>query len=101
MNFSVIRFINGTNPKLVVFYLSFLPLFVDLTTLTPLVGGQIVLTVAATLLAAHRAGIRVFATGGIGGVHRGAAESLARVTARIPAPEPALAVTDTSGTGRR
>jgi pseudouridine-5'-phosphate glycosidase len=27
-------------------------------------------TVAATLLAAHRAGIRVFATGGIGGVHR-------------------------------
>ncbi|MCR4377285.1 MAG: LysE family translocator [Rhodospirillales bacterium] len=43
--------INGTNPKLVVFYLSFLPLFVDLTTLTPLVGGQIVLTVAATLLA--------------------------------------------------
>jgi pseudouridine-5'-phosphate glycosidase len=29
-------------------------------------------TVAATLLAAHRAGIRVFATGGIGGVHRGA-----------------------------
>ena len=43
--------INGTNPKLVVFYLSFLPLFVDLTSLTPLVGGQIVLTVAATLLA--------------------------------------------------
>jgi len=32
-------------------------------------------TVAATLLAAHRAGIRVFATGGIGGVHRGAALS--------------------------
>lgn len=29
-------------------------------------------TVAATLLAAHRAGIRVLATGGIGGVHRGA-----------------------------
>ena len=28
-------------------------------------------TVAATLLAAHRAGIRVMATGGIGGVHRG------------------------------
>ena len=27
-------------------------------------------TVAGTLLAAHRAGIRVFATGGIGGVHR-------------------------------
>jgi pseudouridine-5'-phosphate glycosidase len=31
--------------------------------------------VAATLWAAHAAGIRVFATGGIGGVHRGAAES--------------------------
>ena len=28
-------------------------------------------TVAATMLCAHRAGIRVFATGGIGGVHRG------------------------------
>jgi pseudouridine-5'-phosphate glycosidase len=32
-------------------------------------------TVATTLFAAHRAGIEVFATGGIGGVHRGAAES--------------------------
>jgi pseudouridine-5'-phosphate glycosidase len=32
-------------------------------------------TVAATMLAAHLAGIRVFSTGGIGGVHRGAAES--------------------------
>jgi pseudouridine-5'-phosphate glycosidase len=32
-------------------------------------------TVAATLFAAHHAGIRVFATGGIGGVHRGAAET--------------------------
>lgn len=30
-------------------------------------------TVAATLFAAEQAGIRVFATGGIGGVHRGAA----------------------------
>jgi pseudouridine-5'-phosphate glycosidase len=29
-------------------------------------------TVSATMLAAHAAGIRVFATGGIGGVHRGA-----------------------------
>ena len=28
-------------------------------------------TVAATLFASHRAGIRLFATGGIGGVHRG------------------------------
>jgi pseudouridine-5'-phosphate glycosidase len=32
-------------------------------------------TVAATMHLAHRAGIRLFATGGIGGVHRGAAES--------------------------
>ncbi len=32
-------------------------------------------TVAATMLAAHLAGIRVFSTGGIGGVHRGVAES--------------------------
>mmetsp|Transcript_19724 Transcript_19724/g.54231 ORF Transcript_19724/g.54231 Transcript_19724/m.54231 type:complete len:676 (-) Transcript_19724:122-2149(-) len=32
-------------------------------------------TVAATMLIAHVAGIRVFVTGGIGGVHRGAEES--------------------------
>jgi pseudouridine-5'-phosphate glycosidase len=32
-------------------------------------------TVAATALLAHRAGLRVFSTGGLGGVHRGAAES--------------------------
>ncbi len=32
-------------------------------------------TVAATMLAANRAGIQVFATGGIGGVHRGAEQS--------------------------
>ena len=29
-------------------------------------------TVAATMIVAHQAGIRVFGTGGIGGVHRGA-----------------------------
>jgi len=33
-------------------------------------------TVSATMIAAHAAGIRVFATGGIGGVHRGAERSL-------------------------
>ncbi|HEX8805707.1 MAG TPA: pseudouridine-5'-phosphate glycosidase, partial [Candidatus Aquilonibacter sp.] len=33
-------------------------------------------TVAATMLCAHRAGISVFATGGIGGVHRGARETM-------------------------
>lgn len=32
-------------------------------------------TVAATMIAAHMAGISVFATGGIGGVHKGAEES--------------------------
>ena len=32
-------------------------------------------TVAASLCLAHRAGLRVFATGGIGGVHRSASES--------------------------
>jgi pseudouridine-5'-phosphate glycosidase len=32
-------------------------------------------TVAATMYVAHRVGIPVFATGGIGGVHRGAAET--------------------------
>ena len=32
-------------------------------------------TVASTAALAHRAGIRVFATGGLGGVHRGAAET--------------------------
>ena len=33
-------------------------------------------TVAATMICAHLAGIKVFATGGIGGVHRGAETSL-------------------------
>jgi pseudouridylate synthase len=35
-------------------------------------GGLGATTVAATMIAAHLAGIRVFVTGGIGGVHRGA-----------------------------
>ena len=38
-------------------------------------GGSGATTVAATLFAAGSAGIRVFATGGIGGVHRGAGQS--------------------------
>jgi pseudouridine-5'-phosphate glycosidase len=37
-----------------------------------LTGGT---TVAATMIAAHLAGIRIFATGGIGGVHKGAEKS--------------------------
>jgi pseudouridylate synthase len=38
-------------------------------------GGSGATTVAATAYLAHRAGIRVFATGGLGGVHRHAAET--------------------------
>lgn len=38
-------------------------------------GGVWATTVASTMAVAHRAGIRVFATGGIGGVHRGADHS--------------------------
>ncbi|VDP38232.1 unnamed protein product [Heligmosomoides polygyrus] len=38
-----------------------------------LVGGT---TVAATMFLAHMVGIRVFATGGIGGVHRGVEQTL-------------------------
>lgn len=38
-------------------------------------GGTGATTVAATMIAAHLAGIEVFATGGIGGVHRGAEDS--------------------------
>ena len=38
-------------------------------------GGTGATTVAATMIAAHLAGIDVFATGGIGGVHRGAEAS--------------------------
>ena len=38
-------------------------------------GGTGATTVAATMICAHLAGIRVFATGGIGGVHRGAEQS--------------------------
>lgn len=38
-------------------------------------GGTGATTVAATMIAAHLAGIPVFATGGIGGVHKGAENS--------------------------
>jgi pseudouridylate synthase len=38
-------------------------------------GGDGTTTVSATMIAAHMAGIPIFATGGIGGVHRGAEES--------------------------
>lgn len=39
------------------------------------IGGTGATTVAATMIMAHLAGIEVFATGGIGGVHRGAESS--------------------------
>ena len=39
-------------------------------------GGWAATTVSATMIAAHASGIRVFATGGIGGVHRGALSGL-------------------------
>ncbi len=38
-------------------------------------GGTGATTVAATMIAAHLAGIHVFATGGIGGVHKGAEDT--------------------------
>ncbi len=46
-------------------------------------------TVAATMIIANMAGIRIFATGGIGGVHRGATETM-----DISADLPELANTD-------
>src|SRR3990170_4522410 len=58
-------------------------------------GGWAATTVSATMIAAHAAGIRVFATGGIGGVHRGAlagsgSSSGSRAGAGAPAgPRPA------------
>jgi len=39
-------------------------------------GGWAGTTVSATMISAHLAGIRVFATGGIGGVHRGGERTL-------------------------
>ena len=51
-------------------------------------------TVATTAWAAHRAGIRVFATGGIGGVHRANAEGgAAYLSVDVSADLPALAQT--------
>jgi pseudouridine-5'-phosphate glycosidase len=44
-------------------------------------GGWAATTVSATMIAAFTAGIRVFATGGIGGVHRGALDASASGTA--------------------
>jgi pseudouridine-5'-phosphate glycosidase len=46
-------------------------------------GGTGATTVAATMIAAHHAGISVFATGGIGGVHRGADQTF-DISADLP-----------------
>src|SRR5687768_10375003 len=46
-------------------------------------GGWAATTVSATMIAAHAAGIRVFATGGIGGVHRGALEGVGGAPATL------------------
>jgi pseudouridylate synthase len=43
-------------------------------------GGWAATTVSATMIAAHAAGISVFATGGIGGVHRGAVGGMPQAT---------------------
>src|SRR5690349_3208549 len=45
-------------------------------------GGWAATTVSATMIAASAAGITVFATGGIGGVHRGALDATGGVAAR-------------------
>ncbi|MBI4770259.1 MAG: pseudouridine-5'-phosphate glycosidase [Chloroflexi bacterium] len=50
-------------------------------------------TVAATMLACHRAGVGVFATGGIGGVHRGGPPETTAPTWDISADLPELART--------
>ncbi|MEM7047427.1 MAG: pseudouridine-5'-phosphate glycosidase [Pseudomonadota bacterium] len=47
-------------------------------------GGDGATTVAATMTAAHLANIRVFATGGIGGVHRGGERTM-DISADLPA----------------
>jgi hypothetical protein len=58
-------------------------------------GGWAATTVSATMLAADAAGIRVFATGGIGGVHRGALGVRPPVEGR-----PAVPTFDISATSR-
>ncbi len=50
-----------------------LPLALSAVAGAPPLGAT---TVSATMILAHHAGIRVFATGGIGGVHRGVTESM-------------------------
>ena len=58
-------------------------------------GGWAATTVSATMIAAHAAGIRVFATGGIGGVHRGALGGQPPVVGDDPAHGEAVATPPT------
>ncbi len=53
-------------------------------------GGWAATTVSATMIAAHAVGIRVFATGGIGGVHRGALAGSAGAAGSLGAAPPSL-----------
>jgi pseudouridine-5'-phosphate glycosidase len=58
-------------------------------------GGWAATTVSATMIAAHAAGIRVLATGGIGGVHRGALGGQPPVVVGDPAHGTHVAATPT------
>ena len=58
-------------------------------------GGWAATTVSATMIAAYAAGIRVFATGGIGGVHRGALGGQPLVVTGAPGHGPQAAATPT------
>ena len=58
-------------------------------------GGWAATTVSATMIAAHAAGIRVFATGGIGGVHRGALGGQPPVVTGAPGHGPQAPATPT------
>ena len=65
-------------------------------------GGWAGTTVSATMIAAHAAGIGMFATGGIGGVHRGAFGGSAGGSAggaAVPAAVPAAGSGDRPATG--
>lgn len=43
--------ISLTNPKVIVFYLSFLPLFIDLTAITPMTGAKVMVVMFFSVLA--------------------------------------------------
>ena len=64
-------------------------------------GGWAATTVSATMIAAHAAGISVFATGGIGGVHHGALAGAAPASGGTPPNPPSTSrPTSRSSAGR-